>query len=130
MLGNLISTEYSLSRVTAMKISTRRKSLFYTLLLLLIIVWPASHFAAKESLKLKADYSYYSENQQILTASQNVHIIYKDVEIFAPYITLDTIGNILTSTGKIKIKRGEDQFDSSYLMFDMNKNIITIKGIA
>ena len=24
-------------------------------------------------------------------------------------------------------KRGEDQFDSTYLLFDMNKNIITIK---
>ena len=86
-------------------------------------------YANTEKIKLKADSTRYSEDKKILIASKNVHIKYKDVEIFAPYIKLDTIGNILTSTGKITIKRGEDQFDSTYLLFDMNKNIITIKDI-
>ena len=80
--------------------------------------------AQVEKIKLKADYTHYNEDTKQLTASSNVHLIYGNVEIKAPYIKLDTVGNIITSTGKINIKRGEDEFDSSYMFFDLNKNII------
>lgn len=102
---------------------------FITLLFYILLSPLFSIYGDVEKIQLKADFTHYEETTKQLIASSNVRLKYGNVTIKAPYIKLDTLGNIITSTGKINIKRGEDEFDSSYLFFDLNNDRIIIKDI-
>ena len=84
---------------------------------------------AENKVRLTAGHVYAEEDTKILIASSNVKLEYGDVKIFAPRIHLDTYSNYIWGTGNIRVHRGEDVFNSSYIFFDMNKNIVKLENI-
>ncbi|MCP4049201.1 MAG: hypothetical protein GY730_00630 [bacterium] len=94
-----------------------------------IITCQASGLFSQEKVKLSADHIYCQEDTHNLIASSNVRLIYGDIEVQAQKLCLDTASNHVWGTGNIRIRRGDDEFYSSYLYFDLNEEVVKLKDI-
>lgn len=94
-----------------------------------ILLIVSTSIQAVKPVSLHSDFIKYKENKRVLVASSNVHLIYEDIEITAPKLNLDIDNNYVWGTGNIIVKRGEDEFNTSAIMMDLNKESITLKNI-
>ncbi len=85
--------------------------------------------AQDSPVSLTADHLYYAEDVHQVFASSNVKLGYQDVEIKASHLQLDTLSNTVWGTGNIQVKRGEDQFESSYLFYNLDSHEMSLQNI-
>jgi hypothetical protein len=80
-------------------------------------------------LQLDADQLRFDEKSRVLTASQNVHLQFKDVEIKSERILYDVDLEEAWGTGNIEIKRGNDEFKSDSFRFNVPENTYELNHI-
>lgn len=84
---------------------------------------------ATKKVKIQATNTYYQEASKLFIASGNVKLLYGNVSIEAPKLVFDTVANQVRGTGNITITRGDDQFNSNYIFYDLKKNTIKLSNI-
>lgn len=82
-----------------------------------------------ERVSLSADHLRYSEDRRELFVSSNVRLKYGDVEVRAPWLVIDTVGNTARSTADVELFFGEKHFYSSGLFYDMTQKTATLHDI-
>lgn len=124
----------------------------FTVLLLLTLITPLSTFGnvfkkpdtsiqenansehntdseSEETIKLYSDHIGYDQSRKIVIATSNVKLEYKNIQISGEKLSMDVEQNLVWGSGKINIKRGEDEFESNGIMVDLDNEIVTLNGI-
>lgn len=94
------------------------------LLLLSLPVW------GEEKVSLKADHLYYEENLHQALASSNVFLKYKDLDIQASELRLDTEKSQVWASGNVSIRRKEDHIRAEGVFFNLKKNQMRLQNTA
>jgi len=97
----------------------------------ILLLWliAVTVYAQSEYVSLSSDEIFFSEKERLLHASSNVVLIVNDIEIQAPFLTLNVDTQEAWTTASVQIRRGEELFYSNSLHIDLEKEEVELTDI-
>lgn len=106
-----------------------RRWIGWVLSLSLLFLFISSPIFGDEKVSIKARNLRYYEDVNQLIASGDATLKFKDIEISAPVLILDTEKNQIRSEGRVLVSRKNEEMSSSYVFMDLENKILQADGL-